>query len=120
MKIHAFVAAALSSVAIAVFAAAPSAGVPIKPHHANAMGSSLECKTCHEVAVPTQAPTDKACIACHGPIGSIPTKENADHKYPHQSPHYGDLVSCTSCHAEHRPSKAICTDCHIARFPNLK
>ncbi len=110
-----------ATTAMAAPGAAALSGVPIKEHHFKAMGDSLECKTCHLVAMPTARPADdKACISCHGPMGDIKTKKNAYDKYPHQSHHYEDLLQCSACHSEHKPSRALCNDCHKVEFPNLK
>lgn len=95
-------------------------GVPIKAHHFNLMGKSGSCKTCHGTAVPNERPSSDACIRCHGTMDEIPTKENKFDKLPHDSAHYRNTLECTACHSEHKPSHAICNDCHIVEFPNLK
>lgn len=95
-------------------------GVPIKAHHFNVIGEDGTCKTCHETAVPTERPSEDTCIACHGTMDEIPTKENKFDKFPHASDHYGNTLECTACHAEHKPSRALCNNCHIVDFPNLK
>ncbi|MEG0822258.1 MAG: cytochrome c3 family protein [Burkholderiaceae bacterium] len=119
LMVLAFVAGASS--AMATPGSAALSGVPIKDHHFKAMGAALECKTCHQVALPTTRPADdKACISCHGPMGDIKTEKNANGKYPHQSHHYEDLLQCMACHSEHKPSRALCNDCHTVVFPKLK
>lgn len=115
---HEFVIAALLT-AFAVSSAA-AADVPMKPFHEKMMGSALKCETCHETALPAERPTDKACIKCHGTMDKIATKPNKYDKFPHASPHYGNTVECTACHFEHKASRAICNDCHVVVFPNLK
>lgn len=100
--------------------AAELAGVPMKDHHLNAMGDMLTCETCHGVKTPVTRPDDKTCIACHGTMDKIPTKPNKFDKFPHNSDHYKATLECTACHAEHKPSRAICNDCHVVEFPNLK
>lgn len=95
-------------------------GVPIKAYHFNAMGDDVTCKTCHETAVPVERPNQDTCIGCHGTMDEIPTKENKFDKFPHDSDHYGNTLECTACHAEHKPSRALCNNCHIVDFPNLK
>lgn len=95
-------------------------GVPMKAHHFKVMGEKETCKTCHETEVPTERPNDKTCIACHGTMDKIPTKANKFDKFPHDSDHYGNTLECTACHAEHKPSRDICSNCHIVDFPNLK
>lgn len=97
--------------------AATLSGVPMKDHHAKMI---KECSTCHGTAIPTTRPDDKTCIACHGTMDKIPTKPNKFEKFPHASAHYGDTLDCTTCHSEHKESRALCNDCHVAEFPNLK
>lgn len=36
------------------------------------------------------------------------------------SDHYGNTVECTVCHSEHKASRALCNECHVVEFPNLK
>lgn len=110
----AFFAIALGALATTGFAAT-TAGVPMKDYHAK-----LECKTCHEAAVPTDRPSDKACIACHGTMDKIPTKPNKFDKFPHASAHYGNTLECTTCHAQHKESKALCNDCHVVEWTNFR
>lgn len=95
-------------------------GVPIKAHHFNLIGQGGSCNTCHDTAVPTERPNSDSCIRCHGTMDEIPTKENKFDKLPHDSAHYKNTLECTACHSEHKPSHAICNDCHIVEFPNLK
>lgn len=97
--------------------AATLAGVPMKDHHAALM---KDCSTCHGTAIPQSRPDDKTCIGCHGTMDKIPTKPNKYEKFPHASAHYGNVLDCTTCHAEHKPSRALCNDCHVVEFPNLK
>lgn len=97
--------------------AAALAGVPMKEHHAAIM---KECSACHGADAPKSRPDDKACIGCHGTMDKIPTKPNKYEKFPHASAHYGSTLECTTCHAEHKPSRALCNDCHVVEFPNLK
>ena len=131
MKFKSFTSIAVAAVMLVAFslglgsaaaadAQASLAGVPVKSYHFKAMGSAMECQTCHGVAVPTERPDGQACLACHGPMSQIKTQPNADDKYPHQSHHYGDLLSCVACHAEHKPSKDLCSNCHKVKFKNLK
>lgn len=100
--------------------AASLGGVPMKEHHMKAMGDALTCQMCHGVKLPTERPSDKACIQCHGTMDKIPTKPNRFDKFPHASAHYGNTLDCTTCHSEHKESRALCNDCHVVKFPNLK
>lgn len=94
--------------------AATLAGVPMK--HA----MMKDCKTCHGVEAPTARPDGKACVGCHGTMDKIPTKPNKFNKFPHASQHYGDTLDCTTCHAEHKASKALCNDCHVVEWTNFR
>lgn len=97
--------------------AATLAGVPMKDHHAKLMQT---CETCHGTATPTERPDGKACIGCHGTMDKIPTKPNRFDKFPHASAHYGNTLDCTTCHAEHKASRALCNDCHVVEWTNFK
>ena len=97
--------------------AATLAGVPMKDHHAKLMQT---CETCHGTATPTERPDGKACIGCHGTMDKIPTKPNRFDKFPHASAHYGNTLDCTTCHAEHKASRALCNDCHVVEWTNCK
>lgn len=94
---------------------AEMAGVPVKHPQ-----SVANCAACHNEAVPTTKPTTDKCISCHGPMKNIKVAQNPQGKNPHNSDHYGDTIDCTACHKEHRPSKAVCVDCHVVEFKNLK
>ncbi len=94
-------------------------GIPMTDHHARAFGSEMRCETCHETKTPTDRPSDKACVKCHGSMDKIPTPPNKFDKFPHASPHYGDTLDCTICHSEHKPSRALCNDCHIVQWKNF-
>lgn len=93
------------------------AGVPMKDHHAKL---TQTCETCHGTATPSERPDGKACIGCHGTMDKIPTKPNRFDKFPHASAHYGNTLDCTTCHAEHKASRALCNDCHVVEWTNFK
>ncbi len=105
--------------ACGILAAAQVGGVPMSEHHAKAFGANLQCSMCHGTALPVEPPSDKACIACHGTMDKIATKPNKFDKFPHASAHYGNTLECTTCHAEHKPSRAICNDCHVVEWQNF-
>lgn len=77
-----------------------------------------ECSACHDTmpksGIPQKMPNAK-CEACHGPMDKIKLPPNKFEKDAHHSPHYADLLECTTCHAEHRASKNLCADCHILK-----
>ncbi|BDY06086.1 cytochrome c3 family protein [Ferrimonas sp. YFM] len=92
----------------------------MKPHHADAMGGNMTCRTCHTAKGKFQRPSAETCIECHGGMSEIPIQANRWDKDPHGSHHYEDLLECTLCHSEHQSSRAICSDCHVVEFSNLK
>lgn len=96
------------------------AGVPMKDHHMKIFGSAMKCEMCHQQALPTSKPSDKMCIQCHGTMDKIATKPNPFDKNPHASAHYGNTLECTACHAEHKPSKDLCSNCHRVQWNNFK
>lgn len=102
----------LGAAMFGLFAGAASAG----DHHKNL---NFDCQTCHETKTPTYAPTDKACIQCHGPLEQLveKTKQPKDPLYlelnPHKSHHYGEKgITCFACHSEHKEGKLYCSNCH--------
>lgn len=111
MKTSLIVAAAVMLISFSA-----SAANTMKPHHEDA----LDCRTCHTTKGKFQRPEAETCIECHGGMSEIPTKPNRWDKNPHNSHHYEDLLECTACHSEHKPSEAICVECHVVEFPNLK
>lgn len=92
------------------------AGMPMK----HKMASQMQCSVCHGTQTNFTKPKSDSCIACHGPMGKIQTKKNTKDKYPHQSAHYGDTVECSVCHAEHKPSKDLCSNCHKVEWQNFR
>ena len=103
-------------------AACASASPAMKAQHA----FIKDCAVCHtqENAVAGNAfvvPDDKACEACHGSYASLARKTaGGDEPNPHASNHYGQSLSCTACHAEHKASKVYCNDCHAVRFKKIQ
>ena len=84
------------------------------------LGDKATCAVCHGPGTPESRPSDTACIGCRGAMDKIPTKPNRFDKFPHASAHYGNTLECTTCHAEHKPSKALCNDCHNVEWTNFK
>lgn len=77
---------------------------------------NLDCSVCHTTAGKTfETPESKTCIGCHGGMDAIKLKSNAFKKDAHHSPHYADWLECTQCHAEHKPAKSLCQDCHVMK-----
>lgn len=100
-------------------AAAPAGAVPqLKPYHQ----SIKNCAACHtkENAVGGNAfvaPSDSACISCHGSYDDLAKKtDKLPEPNPHKSHHYGEGLACTACHMEHRPSAVYCNNCHEFRY----
>lgn len=92
------------------------AGMPMK----HKMAGQMECSTCHGTQTPFAKPASEQCIACHGPMANIKTKENPQGKNPHQSAHYADTVECSVCHSEHQQSKDLCSNCHKVQWQNFR
>lgn len=120
MKKALFLAALLSLTAACASAASVN-GMSFKDHHAKLVGTLMQCETCHGAAVPTERPaTSAGCIKCHGTMDKIPTKPNKFDKKPHASDHYGATLDCSTCHSEHKESRALCNDCHVVEWTNFK
>lgn len=92
------------------------AGVPMK----HQMVQQMQCATCHGNQGQFAKPQTEKCVACHGLMDKIATKINPMNKQPHQSAHYGDTVDCVVCHAEHKPSKDLCSTCHKVQWNNFR
>ena len=118
MRLHLQAAVIATALCLAAGQAAAGslAGVPLKDAHLKAMGQAAACSVCHGAALPKTRPSDKACIGCHGTMDKIPTPDNKWDKKPQDSPHYGDTLECTECHAEHKAGKALCNACHVAEW----
>lgn len=106
----------IASITVMLLSFGTNAANTIKPYHE----SALDCRTCHTNKDKYQRPNAQICIECHGGMSEIPTKPNSRDKNPHSSHHYEDLLDCTVCHSEHKHSEAICSECHVVEFPNLK
>jgi len=87
--------------AVPVRATAPS------PAHVKAQ---VACADCHGQAEPAKGAPAEACMGCHGDYAAMAAATKALPVNPHDS-HLGQ-VACTKCHAQHRPGKAICMECH--------
>ncbi len=87
-----------------------------------------DCAVCHtpENAIGDNqfvVPSDKTCIACHGDYKALAAKtmpKDPHDPNPHASHHYGQNMSCTACHAEHKESRVLCNDCHNFPFKKLR
>ncbi|WP_418581599.1 cytochrome c3 family protein [Parasutterella excrementihominis] len=77
--------------------------------------ANVQCAQCHNNTQPMQAPQDTTCIQCHGKSSSIQLPANVNEKNYHNSPHYGDTVSCLECHREHQPQQNLCKNCHVIK-----
>lgn len=119
MNIKAFVLAALTSSLVAgAWAASPA--VPMKDYHQRAFNGQMQCVLCHKTEMPTAPASDEGCRTCHGTMDKIATPDNAFDKKPHASAHFGDTLECTACHAEHKPSRDLCSTCHKVQWKNFK
>lgn len=123
MKKNISVLAAALFAGLTMAASAASGAVPEIKHQA-----VKDCTACHtqENAVAGNAfvvPDNKACLACHGSYKALAelTKPADPHEpNPHASHHYGENIACTACHAEHKPSKVLCNDCHAFPFKAMR
>ena len=117
------VAGTVAALVLAGFCAAVGAQ-DMKPQHL----FITDCAVCHtaENAVAGNAfvvPDNKACLACHGSWNDLADKTKPADPHepnPHKSHHYGENMACTSCHAEHKPSRVVCNDCHAFPFKEIK
>lgn len=78
-------------------------------HHAK----DVQCKDCHLVDKPTDAPAFKVCVDCHGPYEKIAKRTEKVEINPHDS-HLGP-IDCLSCHGTHevKEMKEVpCLECH--------
>ncbi len=88
----------------------------------------LPCESCHTTANAVAGnamvlPASKTCMDCHGSVEALAKKtapKDPHDPNPHMSHHYGPNAACTSCHAEHTPSKVMCNSCHDFKFKPLK
>lgn len=98
-------------------AAAMTVGGPHAP-----MG--FKCADCHKTDAPQAAPTNGACLACHGSYEQLAEKTkpkhvaNPDDKEAHANPHASHMgqISCADCHHTHKPSELVCGQCHSFDF----
>ncbi len=106
------------ALALLLAAGSASADTTLKPHHQ----ALRDCALCHkaENALAGNAfvvPSDEACLGCHGSYAALARKTAAlDEPNPHASAHYGEGLSCTACHREHRASRVYCTECHEFKY----
>ena len=96
--------------AAAIMAANAAAGNTMLLNH-----KTVECTSCHDKEHQVSAPNSQSCILCHGEMGKIKLPPNEFKKDAHRSPHYADLVECTTCHSVHKESRSLCLDCHVIK-----
>ena len=74
----------------------------------------MSCATCHGTDLIPDANATKIneqCASCHGGLEKVALSfKGPSYLNPHAS-HLGN-ISCTSCHAAHKESKAYCLNCH--------
>lgn len=91
----------------AVLLAMPaSATAPTAAH----VKAKVGCVDCHGEAAPAKPAPASACMGCHGDYPAMAETTAKLPVNPHDS-HLG-AVACTKCHAQHRPGKVLCLDCH--------
>jgi fumarate reductase flavoprotein subunit len=82
------------------------------------------CVDCHKTDVPQSAPTNEACLSCHGSYEKLAEKTRPRHianpqdKEAHANPHDSHMgpINCTDCHRTHKPSELVCGQCHSFDF----
>ncbi len=92
----------------------------LKDYHKKIHQNGNNCQLCHSGEAPTAPPDDANCIRCHGTPQQMAKVTAKLERNPHNAPHYGTYVPCTTCHKEHQPSKVLCADCHSFTFENFK
>lgn len=92
----------------------------VKDYHQKIHQNGTNCQLCHSGEAPTTPPNDDNCVRCHGSAEQIAETTAGLERNPHNSPHYGTYVPCSTCHMEHQPSKLLCADCHTFTFENFK
>ncbi|WP_419783708.1 cytochrome c3 family protein [Maridesulfovibrio sp.] len=93
---------------------------PLKDYHKKIHQDGTNCELCHSGQAPTSPPDDTNCIRCHGTPEQMAQVTSKLERNPHDAPHYGTYMPCTTCHKEHQPSKVLCADCHSFKFENFK
>jgi hypothetical protein len=93
---------------------------PIKEYHKKIHQNGTNCQLCHSGEAPVGPPDDTNCIRCHGTPEQMAQVTAKLERNPHNPPHYGTHVPCTTCHKEHKPSEVLCTTCHSFTFKNFK
>ncbi|QSX33861.1 cytochrome c3 family protein [Shewanella avicenniae] len=101
----------LSISALALSAMAINANaVELKGSH---KANQVACKSCHTKGM-KEAGTMEGCLSCHKSYEAVRAltegKANLEVN-PHIDGHMGEL-DCTECHHAHKPSKAVCNECH--------
>lgn len=92
----------------------------LKDYHYKVHQNGNSCQLCHTGEAPTSPPDDANCIRCHGTPEQVAKLTENLERNPHNSPHYGYYVPCTTCHKEHQESKVLCADCHTFTFKKFK
>jgi len=92
----------------------------LKDYHKKIHQNGTNCQLCHSGQAPAAPPDDANCIRCHGTPEQMAKVTSKLERNPHDPPHYGTYMPCTTCHKEHKPSKVLCADCHSFTFENFK
>lgn len=103
---------ALASTVLLCCAAAASAASDAGGMAQAHQKAGVACAVCH--AKPGVAPQESVCTNCHKPEVLKQQTQNVVPTNPHVSPHYE--LTCTNCHAGHKPSTDFCAQCHKFDF----
>ena len=74
--------------------------------------AGMTCASCH--ASPGAPVPESACTSCHNPEVLKKKTDKVVPTNPHVSPHYD--LTCTHCHAAHKPGTDFCAQCHRFDF----
>ena len=92
----------------------------VKPYHQKIHQNGTNCALCHGAENPTKAADDANCLKCHGTREQVAQLTAELEPNPHDSPHYGFDVPCSTCHMEHKPAEIYCSSCHAFKYDNFK
>lgn len=79
--------------------------------------AGVKCEACHGPDASKPATPDFAvCTGCHKVDELVKKTAKVKPANPHTSPHYGNELECTNCHAMHSPSTDYCAQCHNFKY----
>ncbi|MCD8339543.1 MAG: cytochrome c3 family protein [Burkholderiales bacterium] len=106
---------ALAQFSVTSYAQAPAGNWGADRHVAR----GVTCDKCHGANNEIGTPGMDQCVQCHVPEQVAEKTANVKPQNPHSSPHYGNSLDCTLCHAQHSETTNYCASCHDFDF-NVK